>query len=412
MKASKEEDNMLKRMLKSYDYSLIFAVFLLCGFGLVMVYSSSMITAVTRYGKESDFFFDRQLMFLALGMIIFLFMALFPYKAFANQKFQKILLLVSVLALFALFLVGHVAGNAQSWFRIANYGIQPGEFAKLTVILYLSSVYAKKQSYIDNLGAGIAPPAIITLFICALVAVQPDIGTASIIGLIALCIILCSGFSGKTLLKLVLLTGIVLLLVSPLILLNLDNILTEGRLNRFESYQNPFKDAKGSGFQVVNSYLAIGSGGLFGLGLGESVQKYGYLPETHTDFIMAIIAEELGIFGVLFVVLLLGFIVLKGFYIARKCDDPFGSLLAIGISSMIAIQSFINLGGISGLIPLTGVTLPFISYGGSSLVVLMASAGILVNISMFNDYFDRYKRKQPVNTTKIKENQYKKSINF
>ena len=208
------------------------------------------------------------------------------------------------------------------------------------------------------------------------------------------------------------LAGIVLVLVSPLIYFNWDSILTEGRMKRFESYQNPFKDAGDSGFQVVNSYLAIGSGGLFGLGLGESVQKYGYLPETHTDFIMAIIAEELGIFGVLFVVLLLSFIVLKGFYIARKCDDPFGSLLAIGISSMIAIQSFVNLGGISGLIPLTGVTLPFISYGGSSLILLMASAGILVNISMFNEYFDRFKRKQPVNTTKTKENQYKKSINF
>ncbi|MCY7792473.1 FtsW/RodA/SpoVE family cell cycle protein [Bacillus haynesii] len=403
---------MIKRMLKSYDYSLIFAVFLLCGFGLVMVYSSSMITAVTRYGQDSSYFFDRQLMFLALGTVIFLCAALFPYKAFANQKFQKFLLLISVVALFGLFVVGHVAGNAQSWFRVSNYGIQPGEFVKLTIILYLSSVYAKKQSYIDNLGAGIAPPAIITLFICALVAAQPDVGTAFIIALIALCIILCSGFSGKTLLKLVLLAGIVLVLVSPLIYFNWDSILTEGRMKRFESYQNPFKDAGDSGFQVVNSYLAIGSGGLFGLGLGESVQKYGYLPETHTDFIMAVIAEELGIFGVLFVVLLLAFIVLKGFYIARKCDDPFGSLLAIGISSMIAIQSFVNLGGISGLIPLTGVTLPFISYGGSSLILLMASAGILVNISMFNEYFDRFKRKQPVNTTKTKENQYKKSINF
>ncbi|MGR3206359.1 putative lipid II flippase FtsW [Bacillus glycinifermentans] len=403
---------MIKRVLKSYDYSLIFAVFLLCGFGLVMVYSSSMITAVTRYNKDSSYFFDKQLTFLVFGTIVFLFTALFPYKAFADQKFQKILLLASVIALVALFAVGHVAGNAQSWYKLGALSIQPGEFVKLTIILYLSSVYAKKQSYIDNLGAGIAPPALITLIICALVAAQPDVGTATIIGLIALCIILCSGFSGKTLLKLLMLAGIVLLLVSPLILLNLDNILTPGRLSRFESYQNPFEDAQKSGFQVVNSYLALGSGGLFGLGLGESVQKYGYLPESHTDFIMAIIAEELGIFGVLFVVLLLGFIVLKGFYIARKCDDPFGSLLAIGISSMIAIQSFINLGGISGLIPLTGVTLPFVSYGGSSLILLMACAGILVNISMFNEYFDRYKRKEPVDTTKNKENQYKKSINF
>ncbi|NPC92438.1 putative lipid II flippase FtsW [Bacillus sp. WMMC1349] len=403
---------MIKRMLKSYDYSLIFAVFLICGFGLVMVYSSSVITAVTKYGKDSDYFFNKQTTALMVGLLIFLFTAFFPYKAFANRKFQKLLLLGSLFALIALFGVGHIAGNAQSWYKISNYSIQPGEFVKLTVILYLSSVYAKKQSYINNLGTGIAPPALLTVVICVLVAVQPDFGTAFIIGLIALCIILCSGFSGKTLLKLLTLVGIVFVLISPLILFNADDILTKERLSRFESYQNPFEDQTGKGFQVSNSLIAIGTGGIFGLGLGESIQKYNYLPEAHTDFIMSVIAEELGVFGVLFVILLLSFIVIKGFYIARKCEDPFGSLLAIGISSMIALQTFINLGGISGLIPLTGVTLPFISYGGSSLVVLLASVGILVNISMFNEYFNRYKRKQSINTTKFKENQYQKSINY
>ncbi|MDA7026329.1 putative lipid II flippase FtsW [Bacillus sp. CLL-7-23] len=403
---------MIKRMLKSYDYSLIFAVFLLCGFGLVMVYSSSVITAVTKYKQHSDYFFNKQTKALIVGSLIFLFTAFFPYKAFANRKFQKLLLLGSLCALIALFGVGYVAGNAQSWYKISNYSIQPGEFVKLTVILYLSSVYAKKQSYINNLGTGIAPPALLTVVICVLVAVQPDFGTAFIIGLIALCIILCSGFSGKTLLKLLTLAGVVFVLVSPLILFNADDILTKERLSRFESYQNPFEDQTGKGFQVSNSLIAIGTGGIFGLGLGESIQKYNYLPEAHTDFIMAVIAEELGVFGVLFVILLLSFIVIKGFYIARKCEDPFGSLLAIGISSMIALQTFINLGGISGLIPLTGVTLPFISYGGSSLVVLLASMGILVNISMFNEYFNRSKRKQPINTTKFKENQYQKSINY
>ncbi|MDA1475679.1 putative lipid II flippase FtsW [Bacillus changyiensis] len=403
---------MIKRMLKSYDYSLIFAVFLLCGFGLVMVYSSSVITAVTKYKQHSDYFFNKQTKAFIIGSLIFLFTAFFPYKAFANRKFQKLLLLGSFCALIALFGIGHVAGNAQSWYKISNYSIQPGEFVKLTVILYLSSVYAKKQSYINNLGTGIAPPALLTVVLCVLVAVQPDFGTAFIIGLIALCIILCSGFSGKTLFKLLTLAGVVFVLVSPLILFNMDDILTKERLGRFESYQNPFEDRTGKGFQVSNSLIAIGTGGIFGLGLGESIQKYNYLPEAHTDFIMAVIAEELGVFGVLFVILLLSFIVIKGFYIARKCEDPFGSLLAIGISSMIALQTFINLGGISGLIPLTGVTLPFISYGGSSLVVLLASMGILVNISMFNEYFNRYKRKQSINTTKFKENQYQKSINY
>ncbi|MCO4850965.1 FtsW/RodA/SpoVE family cell cycle protein [Bacillus vallismortis] len=401
---------MLKKMLKSYDYSLIFAIVLLCGFGLVMVYSSSMITAVSRFNVSSNFFFMRQLFALFAGGALFILMALFPYKALAHQKFQKGMLLVSVFALISLFVFGHVAGNAQSWFKIGGLSMQPGEFVKLVVILYLAAVYAKKQSYIDHLLTGVAPPVVMTIILCGLIAMQPDFGTAAIIGLIAACMILCSGFSGKTLARLVLLGGIVLLLVSPIIYLNKDKILSEKRLDRFESLEDPFKYADSSGLQVINSYYAIGSGGIFGMGLGESIQKYGYLPESHTDFIMAVIAEELGIFGVLFVIILLGFIVIKGFYIARKCEDPFGSLLAIGISSMIAIQSFVNLGGVSGLIPITGVTLPFISYGGSSLVLLLASMGILANISMFVKYSDNKKKKEPVASKGMKKKQLEKTV--
>ncbi|MFH0345530.1 FtsW/RodA/SpoVE family cell cycle protein [Bacillus vallismortis] len=401
---------MLKKMLKSYDYSLIFAIVLLCGFGLVMVYSSSMITAVSRFNVSSNFFFMRQLFALFAGGALFILMALFPYKALAHQKFQKGMLLVSVFALISLFVFGHVAGNAQSWFKIGGLSMQPGEFVKLVVILYLAAVYAKKQSYIDHLLTGVAPPVVMTIILCGLIAMQPDFGTAAIIGLIAACMILCSGFSGKTLARLVLLGGVVLLLVSPIIYLNKDKILSEKRLDRFESLEDPFKYADSSGLQVINSYYAIGSGGIFGMGLGESIQKYGYLPESHTDFIMAVIAEELGIFGVLFVIILLGFIVIKGFYIARKCEDPFGSLLAIGISSMIAIQSFVNLGGVSGLIPITGVTLPFISYGGSSLVLLLASMGILANISMFVKYSENKKKKEPVASKGMKKKQLEKTV--
>ena len=150
-----------------------------------------------------------------------------------------------------------------------------------------------------------------------------------------------------------------------------DKIFTDGRMERINGYLDPFGTAQDEGFQLVNSYLAIGSGGIKGLGLGQSVQKLGYLPEAHTDFIMAIIAEELGVFGVAFVLVGLGYLVLRGIYIGIRCRDPFGSMLAIGISGMIGIQSFINLGGMSGLIPITGVTLPFISYGGSSILSLI-----------------------------------------
>ena len=174
-------------------------------------------------------------------------------------------------------------------------------------------------------------------------------------------------------------------------------------MERFEVLSDPFKDELDSGFHLANSYIAIGSGGVNGLGLGKSVQKLGYLPESHTDFIMAVIAEELGVWGVGFVILTLAYIVLRGIYLGMRCKDPFGSLLAIGISSMIGIQSFINLAGVSGVIPLTGVPLPFVSYGGSSLLQLAIAAGILVNVSMFVKYESKYKQKQVEKEKNIKQ---------
>ncbi|MED0651433.1 FtsW/RodA/SpoVE family cell cycle protein [Aeribacillus sp. FSL K6-1121] len=387
---------MLKRILKSYDYSLILAVFLLCGFGLVMVYSSSMIMAVTRYYTESDYFFRKQLSSLLLATIAFLVMMFFPYRALLNGKFIRILFFGSIAVLGLLFIFGHVAGGSQSWFKVAGRAIQPGEFVKLSAIIYLSAVYEKKQSYIWHFGKGALPPVIFTVLICVFVMLQPDIGTSFIIGMIALSIILCSGMGIKNMLKLVLLALFFLLLLSPLILFKADDIFSKERLSRFTGYTDPFEHEDGAGYQLVNSYIAIGSGGLTGLGLGESVQKYGYLPEAHTDFIMAVVAEELGIFGVLFVLALLAFIVLKGLYIARKCTDPFGTLIAVGVSSMIAIQTAVNLGGVTGLIPITGVTLPFVSYGGSSLLVLLISMGLLVNVSMFVNYREQYKKEKEI----------------
>jgi len=179
-------------------------------------------------------------------------------------------------------------------------------------------------------------------------------------------------------------------------------IFSDERMSRLYSYLDPFKYASSDGYQLVNSYLAIGLGGLKGLGLGKGVQKYGYLPESHTDFIMAVIAEELGLFGVMFTLGLLSFIVLRGFWVARRTNDAFGSLLAIGISVMIGFQTFINVGGVTGIIPITGVPLPLVSYGGTSLVLMMASLGLLVNISMFTKYEQRYKKSKKMTVDRQK----------
>jgi cell division protein FtsW len=391
---------MLKKIIKSYDYSLIIAIILLSLFGLVMVYSASMASAVQRYGVESDYFYQKQKLYLIVSGLIFLFIALFPYKIMKSTKFLLPMVGLSILGLLGLFVFGQVRGNAQSWYDFGFISIQPAEFVKISLIIYLSAVYAKKQAYINKFNHGVLPPLAYLVIVLGLIAFQPDFGTALIIGLIAGTIIISSGMNIKTITKLVLL-GMILL--SPVILVLQDEIFSEKRLERFQVLSNPFEDELDSGFHLANSYIAIGSGGVNGLGLGKSVQKLGYLPESHTDFIMAVIAEELGVWGVSFVIITLGYIVLRGIYLGLRCKDPFGSLLAIGISSMIGIQSFINLAGVSGVMPLTGVPLPFVSYGGSSLLQLAIAAGILVNVSMFVKYKNKYKQKHPEKTTNNQE---------
>jgi cell division protein FtsW len=381
---------MLKKILKSYDYSLILVVVLLSLFGLVMIYSSSMVAAIQRYGYESDYFYDRQKLFLIGGAILFLFFAIFPYKIMLSNRFLIPVVLLSFSLLAFIFPFGHSAGNAQSWFKIGPLSLQPAEFVKVSVIVYLSAVYAKKQSYINQFNHGVLPPLAFIIIVCFLIALQPDFGTAALIVAIAGIIIVSSGMNVKNIGKLILLGAIPTV---PLLFLFRDKIFSSVRVGRFEAFINPFAEeiAQKEGYHMVNSFLALGGGGIKGLGLGQSVQKLGYLPEPHTDFIMAVISEELGILGVIFVLFGLGFIVLKGIYIGLKGKDAFGSLLAIGIAGMIGIQSFVNLAGVAGVIPLTGVPLPFISYGGSSILQLSISMGILVNVSMFVNYERKFK---------------------
>ncbi|MDP4171076.1 MAG: FtsW/RodA/SpoVE family cell cycle protein, partial [Bacillota bacterium] len=314
------------------------------------------------------------------------------YKMLKSTKFILLpMVFLSLFGLFGLFVFGHAAGNAQSWFKLGPLSIQPSEFVKLFVIIYLSAVYAKKQSYINQFNHGVLPPLAYLILVCGLTAIQPDFGTAMIIGLIGCTIIVSSGMNFKNIFKLIL---ICVLVLAPFVLVFHGKIFSEKRMSRVAVLSDPFATAGTTGFHLANSYIAIGSGGVNGLGLGKGIQKLGYLPESHTDFIMAVIAEELGIWGVGFVIITLAYIVLRGVYIGLQCKDPFGSLLAIGISSMIGIQTFFNLAGVSGVMPLAGVPLPFISYGGSSLLQLAIASGILVNVSMFVTYEKRYKNNQ------------------
>ena len=358
--------------LKYFDFTLLISPLILTAFGIVMVYSASMVTAVVE-GLESTHYLLKQLQWFLIGLPLFIVMSLFPY-----QKFQKIIqyiIFICLGLLVGVLLFGDTVNNSKSWFVFPFFSIQPSEFAKLGLIIYLASIYSKKQSYIDAFYRGVLPPLIITIIFLVLIVAQPDIGTAAIIFLIACSIILSSGIRYR---HLFLLFGIGLILL----IFTIPNLVTDVRIARFTGAYQPFEAPESDGYHLIQSYLAIGGGGLSGEGLGQSVQKLGYLWGAHTDFIMAIIAEELGFIGVIIVIGLLAAIVLRGIFIARKSTDSFGSLLAIGISSMVGIQAFINLGSISGLLPITGVPLPFVSYGGSSLLVLMISMGILNNIAM------------------------------
>jgi cell division protein FtsW len=382
---------MIKKMLKSYDFSLLITIVLLSLFSLVMIYSASMVSTVQWYGYPSDFYFKKQKFILTGAIFVFLFFAIIPYRWWAKRIMLIANVIVSLLMLTLVFFMGDVRGGAQSWIDVGPLSIQPSEFIKVAVIIYLSAVYAKKQSYINEFNRGIAPPLLFLIIAIFLIVRQPDYGTAGIIGLIAASIIISSGMNIKNITKLIILGAIGILL---LLFITNSSFLTEEQLSRFTSRSNPFADAANEGFHLVNSYIAIGSGGINGVGLGKSVQKLGYLPESHTDFIIAVIAEELGLWGVGFVILSLGYIVLKGLRLGMMCQDPFGSLLAIGVSSMIGIQTFINLGGVSGIIPLTGVPLPFISYGGSSFWQLSIATGILLNVSRYVNYERKYKHPQ------------------
>lgn len=388
----------MRSKLKNFDFTLMITPLLLAVFGIIMIYSASMVSAVVE-GLESTYYLKKQLQWFVLGLIGFLFCSTFSYKYY--QKFIKIIILVSVILLIGVLLFGDTAHNATRKIAIKSISIQPAEFVKIGLILYLASAYSKKQAYINDFFKGVLPPLVLTATVVSLIVMQPDIGTSAIIFATACAMVASSGIHLKHI--------FVLFSISILFLaVTIPSMITPVRIARVVGAYKPFTDPGDVGHHLIESYLAIGVGGLTGEGLGQSIQKLGYLWGAHTDFIMSIIAEELGIIGVVIVIGLLAIIVLRGFYIARKCDDHFGSLIAIGISTMIGVQAFINLGAISGVLPITGVPLPFLSYGGSSLMALMISVGILNNIAMSVKRQERNPKKVDRQKMQNEENMFRR----
>lgn len=353
------------------DFPLLILSIGLVLFGLVMVFSASSMMAA--YWHDDPLYFSkRQVIFLFLGLMGLIFFSSFPY-----ERFRKLALPLLLIALFSLFLVliigtGPQGSGIRSWIRIGSFSIQPAEFAKLVMIIYLASFISKRGNTFRNFKTGLVPALIVVGIVAGTIMLQPDLGTTSVLLITSMIIMFVGGTKYGHLLV------IAAISIFPIItIINQKQYLVD----RFTTFLNPFEDEQKSGYQLARSLYAFGNGGITGTGFGQSVLKLQYLPEAHNDFIFAIIGEEFGLIGSFLFILVYVLFIWRGIVIALRCPDRLGMLLGIGIMSMFGIQAMVNIGGVTASIPLTGVTLPLISYGGSSLLVSLAAIGILLGIS-------------------------------
>lgn len=361
----------MARIRGTPDFLLLFLTLTLVGFGLVMVYSSSQIISYTDYG-DPLYFTKRQLLWAGIGIILMIVVMNLPFSLF--RRLYALLGLGSLLFLFSVFIpgLGKVVNGARAWIDVVGFRIQPAEFAKLGLILYLAAMIGKKGDRIKDFKYGLLPLIIMIGLFSGVIILQNDFGTAAIL-LMSSFTVLIAGGARIIHLLLLLSAGI------PLMLLYVFS--ATYRLKRFTSFINPWQDPDTSGYHLIQSLYAIGHGRIFGVGLGNSIQKFEYLPYPQTDFIFSIIAEELGLIGILLFFFFYLLLIWRMLLLSLKAHDPFASLAGVGIVIGIGIQALINIGGVTGSIPLTGVPLPLISYGGSSLMVTLLSIGIVLSIS-------------------------------
>ena len=357
--------------MKKLDTPLLIGVILISLLGLLMIYSSSYVWAEYKFNDPYKFI-KTQSFFLLIGYLLMLIVSKIDYTKYQNKSNLIFLGCFILLILVLIPGIGTVRNGSRSWFGIGGFGIQPSEFTKLGLIIFTSKYLSQNEKQLKDIKKGVLPILLVLLLVFGLIMLQPDFGTGVIIVVTIIVLLFISGVPMNFFIKIGILglLGIVaLIIVAPY------------RMKRIVSFLNPWSDPLGSGFQIIQSLYAIGPSGLLGKGLGNSIQKHFYLPEPQTDFIFAIISEELGILGIILVASLFILIIYRGFSISIKCNDKFGKYISFGITFGLAFQSLLNLMVVVGLIPVTGVTLPFLSYGGSSLLITLISIGILLNIS-------------------------------
>jgi cell division protein FtsW len=339
--------------------------------GVVMVLSASSVTALKAYGS-SWVIFERELMWVAFGAVALLAGIRIDYRTWRRLGLPLLLLTIGLLALVVVPGVGTNVYGSSRWFRLGPLSLQPSELAKLGLVLVVADVLTRRAERVGDTRAVLKPVLLMFGLVALLVMAQPDMGTTLVLAAIVLTLLFVGGVPGRTLAKVG--AGAV---ASALLLARLEPY----RWARMLSFRKPFADYHKNGYQLAQSLVGLGSGGLFGVGLGASRAKWGFLPNAYTDFIFAIIGEELGLLGALVVVLLFAAVAIFGVRTATRAPDRFGMLVASGVTVWIVAQAVINIGAVIGVLPITGVPLPFVSFGGSSLVITMAAVGVLLNIA-------------------------------
>jgi cell division protein FtsW len=353
------------------DQIRLFVTITLALVGLVMMFSASAVMAGKKF-DDSWYYLKRQLVWLTFGLILLHVTSRIDYIWWRRLSFP-LLGLITVLLVMVLFpSIGEAKHGARRWLQLGPISVQPAEMAKLIVVIYLAGYLSRKEDRLQDFSSGLLPPLLMIGILCGLVLREPDLGTVVVIGLVTGGLLFVGGA------RLSHLSSVALCAIP----VGLALILTSGyRLPRLLTFLDPGRDPLNAGHQITQSFLAFGSGGLFGVGLGEGKQKLLFLPEPHTDFVLALVGEELGFVGTCVIILLFAVFVVRGFQIATRARTPFGRYLGVGITTLIGIQALINACVATGLLPTKGLTLPFVSYGGSSLVVSLTGVGMLLSIS-------------------------------
>ena len=359
----------MSRKLKS-DKVLFLATLLLVCCSVVMVYSASAVLAMNRF-NQPYFFLTKQAMSAALGLAAMSIAMRFDYRHYREPSFIWLALGVVAFALVAV-LFGAPINGSRRWFGIGGFGVQPSELAKLSVILFIAALLERRMNRVNEISYALVPIGVVVGGIVGLILLEPDLGTAMTVLLIAMSMLFAAGIGYRYVL------GAVLCGVPAVYFILMG---AAYRRRRLLAFWDPWSDPLGDGFQVIQSMIAIGSGGLLGRGFMSGVQKLFYLPEPHTDFIYAVIGEEFGLLGTTIVMACFVVIAWRGFKIATEAPDRFGAFLAVGLTTMITVQAFLNISVVLGLVPTKGIPLPLVSLGGSSLLISLLGMGILMNVS-------------------------------